>query len=235
MDSPVSTFSSSLPSTPNGKYTHEQALEYIRDLETEYNDFTKVYKNIELELEQELADAALEKTQLQEQLSTKDVQLRDLKLKLEGLSNELNELTGKQQETTSTLKGKLKSNQEKLTTVEILNDTFENNERQIISQLTQLRDANNELLEKTAILENDLMVQREHLIKEKLNRTNDSIVIADLKQQITKLTNELAASQGENQRLRKKVGLQVNNKPPKVSRHTTLPVKTKDPSKYIPG
>lgn len=142
------------------------------ELEQELIDFQESSKELEQALEDELRDLETEKASLAAQVHYRDVRIAELTKRIVELTAEVNQLTAdvtQKEKAHNLLVADLK---QKLVSMEILNDDMVSQDRILESKLRLATQFNNELLEKIAMVENDLELEKQENAKHKLTISN---------------------------------------------------------------
>ncbi|OBA21157.1 hypothetical protein METBIDRAFT_41973 [Metschnikowia bicuspidata var. bicuspidata NRRL YB-4993] len=153
---------------------------YLRmlELELELVEFQESSKDLELALEDELHDLETQKSTLVHQLLSKDKQISMLNSRVISLNSEVTGLLELLVETKSAYEETIADLKHKLVAMEILNDDFLSRDRVVESKLQLANQFNNELLEKLAMVENDLDLERQANAQHKLTISNLSNITA---------------------------------------------------------
>lgn len=169
-----------LPALPR-TLTLDQAMAYIGELELELHEFQLLSKQIEQELEAELQTADTERAELRQQLAARELDLKNTKQKMAGLSSELVRVATASQEATRQLQEQVSQHHTRLVDVETLHDGSEQMVRQLQAQLAELHELNSVLLEKNAELESEVEHTKAQLVKEQLGRANEANEASELR------------------------------------------------------
>lgn len=142
------------------------------ELEQELIEFQESSKELEQALEEELRDLETRNASLTKQLEAKDARIQTLVQNLARLTTELNEqliAAADQNTANETLVAELKH---KLVHMEILNDDMLSQDRVLESKYQLATQFNNELLEKIALVENELELERQTNAQNRLTISN---------------------------------------------------------------
>lgn len=147
---------------------HQRMLE----LEQELIVFQQSSKELEEALEDELTELENKNRMLVSQVTAKDKRLQELTSQLTDANAEVLRLS----ETLKTEKAKLEDEilllKQKLVAMEILNDDMDMNDRILENNLQLTKQFNNELLEKLALVENDLENEKQINAQQRLRISN---------------------------------------------------------------
>lgn len=169
------------------KWTKDEIVQRVLDLEYELTEFQESSKELEKALEEELQTLEANSDKLSNDLKQRDAKIqqltndnRDLKLQLNLLDDQINNKKLEYETEVRTLK-------QQIVDIEIANDNMESNDRLIQNKLDGLSSFNLELIEKIAMMENDIHLERKSNIEKDLFIINYENTISDLKNQIVKL------------------------------------------------
>lgn len=142
------------------------------ELELELVEFQESSKDLEQALEDELHDLEAQKSLLTDQLRSKEKLIFTLNGKVQSLNNEVAELLNLLIDDKSAYEKVIADLKHKLVAMEILNDDYLSRDRVVDSKLQLANQFNNELLEKLAMVENDLDLERQTNAHLKLTLSN---------------------------------------------------------------
>ncbi|SGZ51044.1 CIC11C00000004370 [Sungouiella intermedia] len=151
---------------------NDDVVRRMRELEQELLEFQESSKELEQALEEELQQLETQNRKLSQQIVTKDAKIADLNAKVVDLSAEVNTLTLQlvdYKQSNEQIISKLKL---QLVAVEILNEDMVSHDRVLEHKLKLSQQFNNELLEKLALVENDLEIERDINAKHSLTISN---------------------------------------------------------------
>lgn len=151
---------------------NDDVFSRMRELEQELLDFQESSKELEQALEEELQQLETQNSKLSKQVLAKDNKISELNVKMVNLTAEINSLTlelGECKKTNEQIISKLKL---QLVAVEILNEDMVSHDRVLEHKLKLAQQFNNELLEKLALVENDLEIERDINAKHTLTISN---------------------------------------------------------------
>lgn len=162
------------------------------ELEEMLDEFQESSKELEKALEEELQLEEQKSQQLIETIKFKDQQIYQTKQQNLKLQQDLNEAESNLNSKIKNYEDQLTSLKQSIVSVEICNDDFESNDRVLTNKLELANQFNNDLLEKLAITENDLELERKSNLESKLYITNYQNTIQDLKDQIVTLEEKIS-------------------------------------------
>lgn len=142
------------------------------ELEQELIEFQESSKELEQALEEELQQLEEQNYTLAVQAQTKDAKIIDLNKKVVELTAEINTLTRELDEAKKSHGQVTRKLQQQLVAMEILNEDMVSQDRVLEHKLKLAQQFNNELLEKLALVENDLELERDMNAKYKLTISN---------------------------------------------------------------
>ncbi|ODV67430.1 hypothetical protein HYPBUDRAFT_121726, partial [Hyphopichia burtonii NRRL Y-1933] len=151
------------------------------ELEQMLNDFQESSKDLEKALEDELTIQEETNEKLIQTIKLKDYDIKKEKVKNLNLNNELNKVQNDVISQKKHYEEQINNLKSSLVSIEISNDYMESNDRVLQSKLEYSNQFNNELLEKLAIIENDLELEKNKNIENQLLKTNYENKIKDLK------------------------------------------------------
>lgn len=161
------------------------------ELEEMLTEFQESSKDLEKALEEELIAEEQQNKKLTNTLQAKDKLLQQVKEENQQINGELidtqNELISK----TKAYEEQLNALRQQLISVEINNDYMESNDRVLSNKLDLANQFNNELLEKLAITENDLEIEKKLNSGLSLHVTNYENEIQQLSDRIKELESRL--------------------------------------------
>ncbi|CCE85917.1 Piso0_005557 [Millerozyma farinosa CBS 7064] len=179
----------------------EDIIIRVLELEKELQDFQESSKELEQALEEELADLEETKKDLEVKLETKTKQLDESTRREQELRSELLQLNESFNKQSTDYKNEILCLKERLVTTEISNDNMIEIERLLNYKVEMSDQTSNELLERVALLENDLERERSISMQRQLNLTNSENkvtelngVIAELESRIRSLENAYAGN-----------------------------------------
>ncbi|KAI5951072.1 hypothetical protein KGF54_004146 [Candida jiufengensis] len=167
--------------------TKDELIEKILESETILNEFQESSKELEKALEQELQDLELSNQNLQ-------TQNRNLKNQNNSII-QTNSENGKQidnlQEILRNKSEEIHTLRQQIVKIEITNDSMENQDRIIQNALNLQKNFNNDLLEKIAILEDEIDRSRKQNFEKQLYITNYQSQIKELNSKIENLESKI--------------------------------------------
>lgn len=162
------------------------------ELEQMLTDFQESSKDLEKALEDELTIQEETNEKLIQTIKLKDYDIKKEKVKNLNLNNELNKVQNDVISQKKHYEEQINNLKSSLVSIEISNDYMESNDRVLQSKLEYSNQFNNELLEKLAIIENDLELEKNKNIENQLLKTNYENKIKDLKNQKAFLESRLS-------------------------------------------
>lgn len=132
----------------------------LRELEQELVEFQQSSRELEQALEAELALLETENAALAQALAAKDAKIRALALRVSALNAEVARLAAALAAQKKDSDAQIAQLRRGIVSMEISNEHIATQDRVANSKLALATQLNNELLEKVAILENDLEVER---------------------------------------------------------------------------
>lgn len=179
----------------------EDIIARVLELEKELQDFQESSKELEQALEEELADLEETKKDLEVKLDNKTKQLDESTRREQDLRSELLQLNESFSKHSADYKHEILRLKERLVNTEISNDNMLEIERLLSHKVEMSDQTSNELLERVALLENDLERERSVSMQRQLNLTNSENkvtelngVIAELELRIKSLENAYAGN-----------------------------------------
>lgn len=172
--------------------SREDLIEKVLELEGVLNEFQESSKELEQALEEELQGFEKTNNKLQRNLEACNDELSRAKAKIVSLTSELNH---SHEYSTSKLResdDKITALKQQLVSVEIANDSMENNDRMISDKLELANQFNNELLEKLALVENDLERERKSGVEKQLYISNYQNEVRELTRRLSNLEGPAA-------------------------------------------
>lgn len=142
------------------------------ELEQELIEFQESSKELEQALEEELRDLETRNTSLTTQLEAKDTKIQALAQTVARLTTEINEQLAVAAEKTAASETLVAELKHKLVHMEILNDDMLSHDRILDSKYQLAIQFNNELLEKIALVENELELERQANAQNRLTISN---------------------------------------------------------------
>lgn len=177
------------------RLTKAEIVQRMLDLEAELNEFQASSRDLEQALEDELQALELRNAALLQALSTKEEQLAAATKQNQALVLEIDDLNGALAKKTRAQDDELRRLQLQLVLVEISNDAMELHDRVLSSRLEVATQFNNELLEKLALVENDLELERRLALEARLHISNYQNNVRELTNKVTALEARLQASE----------------------------------------
>lgn len=171
--------------------SEEKLVQRVIELESELNEFQESSKELEQALEEELQGLENENSALREALGVSKEQLQISKVTISNLNKEMSDLNETVITKTQEYEKQISSLKQKLVSVEIVNDDMEENDRMLCNKLELAGQFNNELLEKIAIIENDIHRERQTNSQKQLHITNFEITIKELNDKVSSLETKL--------------------------------------------
>lgn len=144
----------------------------VHELERELLEFQESSKELEQALEEELQQLEEQNATLAAQSQAKDAKITELNGKVVSLSSEINKLTVDFDEIRRTSDHTISKLKQQLVAIEILNDDMASQDRVLEQKLVLAQQFNNELLEKLALVENDLELERDVNAQQRLAMSN---------------------------------------------------------------
>lgn len=144
----------------------------IRDLEHELLEFQESSKELEQALEDELQQLETQNSSFIKQINEKNTKITELNMKVVDLTAEINTLTLQLEECKKSNQQTISRLKKQLVAVEILNEDMVSQDRILEHKLKLAQQFNNELLEKLALVENDLEIERDINAKHTLTISN---------------------------------------------------------------
>lgn len=193
-----------------------QAIDRVRELESEFSDFQQQSKELEDFMESELQSTTVKLKRMQSILQKRENETAMLKSKVTDLNRQMQVICdGK-----SKGPADLTSMSKHVVDLEILNDSLQTNLREKTSQLENEVDKSNSYLERIAMLDNEIGLREEKLKECRLENRD--------------LESKLSGKDDENQQLRHKIEalkqlleVAVNKSTMHVSKYRTPPVSQK--------
>lgn len=156
----------------------DNVRERMLELELELAEFQDSSKELEQALEEELHKLEIQNQVLASQNQVKDTKISVLQKKVVELTSEVNSLSNKLTDERNLHEKSLHDLRQKLVATEISNDSMKSYDRVLESKFEIANQMNNELLEKLAMVENDLDLERKKTASQQL-------LISNLKNQET--------------------------------------------------
>ncbi|CAH6719181.1 hypothetical protein CLIB1444_02S02740 [[Candida] jaroonii] len=192
------------PSTPKHNksdlyhWSKDEIVQRVLELEEELVDFQGYSKELEEALEEELKQLELDNKKLTSVKKENEATIKIQSTKIKELTRQLRDQEETYNEDKLKNEAEVRSLKQKLVDIEIINDNMESNDRVISQKLELSNQFNNELIEKIALLENDLYMERKANNEKDLFISNYQNTINDLKQQVDENTNtDINTSIGE--------------------------------------
>lgn len=172
-------------------WTKDEIVQRVLELEDELSEFQESSKELEKALEDELQTLEATNHKLTGKINERDDQLRQLLLENRRLKLQLNSMNDQVNNKKLEYETEVRNLKQQLVEVEIANDNMESNDRFIQNKLDHLSSFNLELIEKIALLENDLHLEKKSNIEKDLFIINYENTITDLNNKIKGLnTND---------------------------------------------
>lgn len=172
--------------------THKEALQRVKDVELELRTFCESSRELEEELELQLEDVLKERdsllVELRENTSLVAV-LEDEKAHLQRELGESIEQSRKQNELTEK---EINSLKQRVVDTEVINDSLEQSQRALESRVQVLEEECGVAIEKSALLENDLFVQGNEILTQRLTISNQESTICELREKLDRFTHGIA-------------------------------------------
>lgn len=176
------------PLTPKLKHIYQwskdEIVKRVLELEDELMEFQESSRELEKALEEELQTLEQTNEMLLKQDKTKSQTIKDLNDKIKSLKRQMNQMSDNYNHDKIKLENEIRAAKQRVVDIEITNDTMELKDRLISNKLEGLNLFNMELLEKVALLENDLHLERKRNNEKDLHIMNYKNRIIDLKAQI---------------------------------------------------
>lgn len=151
---------------------NDDVFRRMRELEQELLEFQESSKELEQALEEELQQLETQNSKLSNQVLAKDTKISELNGKIVNLTAEINSLTSELGECKKRNEQTISKLKLQLVAVEILNEDMVSHDRVLEHKLKLAQQFNNELLEKLALVENDLEIERDINAKHTLTISN---------------------------------------------------------------
>ncbi|ABN67493.2 predicted protein [Scheffersomyces stipitis CBS 6054] len=216
-----------------GELSREELIERVVELETVLSEFQESSKELEQLLEEELQDLERANTTLQSTLDKTNEQLLKSNSRIVELTRELNESQEKAAEKAREQEHRLSEIQQQLVTVEISNDSMESNDRILTNKLDLANQLNNVLLEKLALIENDLEREKKAGIEKRLYISNYQNQVKDLQKTIEILEKKTTADVPEADTSLISIGAVLKEGPP--DENSSAPISTIKKSNSLQG
>ncbi|EGV62453.1 hypothetical protein CANTEDRAFT_131795 [Yamadazyma tenuis ATCC 10573] len=165
-------------------WSKDEIVNRVLELEHELQEFQDSSKDLEKALEDELQNLEEENARVSKDDAIKTETIKELNLKIKSLKTEINELNDKHNDEKRAFETEIMAMKQQLVEVEITNDNMESKDRLISNKLESLNSFNMELLEKIALLENDLYLEKKINTEKNLHIINYENTISDLKGKI---------------------------------------------------
>ncbi|GEQ70005.1 hypothetical protein JCM33374_g3681 [Metschnikowia sp. JCM 33374] len=150
----------------------EKVYQRMLELESELIEFQESSKDLEQALEAELQELEAQRSSLITQLKSKDKMISTLNARVIALNAEVTDLSNIVVENKATYEKTTADLKHKLVAMEISNDDILSRDRVVEDKLHLSNQFNNELLEKLAMVENDLDLERQANAQHKLTISN---------------------------------------------------------------
>ncbi|OXM77478.1 hypothetical protein C364_05040 [Cryptococcus neoformans Bt63] len=183
------TFDSPEEEIAHYREKYRQALDMLTDTRTELEEFQQSSKELEDEMEQELAANDKQRTDLRERIKRLDAEKEEWRTKHIALQKMYSSTTSAMQREMDNLRSERDRTLVALRDLEMGNDELERNERVAVSSLLDLESKYNRAIEEKTLLEQDL-AQKDELeaetqrLKDELREANEEISI--LKDQLAR-------------------------------------------------
>ncbi|KAM9920575.1 hypothetical protein OXX59_007115 [Metschnikowia pulcherrima] len=162
--------SDALPTMNNAEF--EKVYRRMIELEHELVEFQDSSKDLEQALEDELHDLETQKSSLTSQLQNKDKVIATLNARVISLNTEVADISNTLADYKAASEKTIADLKHKLVAMEISNDDYLSRDRVVESKLQLANQFNNELLEKLAMVENDLDLERQANAQYRLTLSN---------------------------------------------------------------
>lgn len=176
--------------------SRDELIQRILESEVALTEFQESSRDLEKALEDELHDLESNNTNMQKQINELKKQLENSRRHNKELSNEIDSL----QEHIHKNDKEIAQLRQTLVNVEITNDTMENQDRIMTSKYEVQQSLNNQLLEKLAILEDELDRTKKANMEQGLHVANYKIQIKDLQTKIDTIEQRLKQEQEQKQK-----------------------------------
>ncbi|RLV91657.1 AP-1 accessory protein LAA1 [Spathaspora sp. JA1] len=167
-----------------GELSKDELISKVLELESILNDFQQSSKDLERALEDELQELETKNASLVRDLNKLQQVYLDAKQKNVKLNSEINELSSTNRDKIMKLESEITQLQLKLVKIEIVNDSMESNDRILLNKYEISQQFNNELLEKIALLEDEVDRSKKQNIEQQLYITNYQNQLNELNQQV---------------------------------------------------
>lgn len=167
--------------------SREEIVRRVLELEQDLEEFQESSKELESALEEELNTLEADKERLSKEVNIKNTNIKHLNSVIKSLKTEINQLNDKYNDEKMKADNEIRTLKQKLVEIEIMNDNMESNDRLISNKLESLNQFNMELIEKMALLENDLHLEKKQNTEKNLHIINYENTINDLKNRIALL------------------------------------------------
>lgn len=167
-----------------------ELVDRVQQLELELLEFQESSKELELALEDELArmeayTASLEHDLevTQQDLATSRAREQQLERQLEAAEEAIRQQNRQNEERVLGLT-------QRLVAIEVVNESMELNDRMHAARMEVVQQMNNDLLERVALLDDEVHRQRDVAVQNRLHMSNQENTILELSQTVTELQQE---------------------------------------------
>lgn len=154
------------------RWDNEQVVQRVLELEQELFEYQESSRDLETALEEELKQLELDNARLLATNNTQAQTINQLKNDIKGLKRLVSQKDDTIQDWHTKYDTDMFALKQKIVDIEITNDTMESNDRILQQKITFLTQFNGELLEKIAILENDLHLEKTNNNENRLKLSN---------------------------------------------------------------
>lgn len=175
----------------------EEIVRRVLELEQDLEEFQESSKELESALEEELNTLEADKERLSKEVNIKNTNIKHLNSVIKSLKTEINQLNDKYNDQRMKSDNEIRSLKQRLVEIEIMNDNMESNDRLISNKLDSLNQFNMELIEKMAILENDLHLEKKQNTEKNLHIINYENTINDLKNRVALLESRQSGEESD--------------------------------------
>lgn len=166
--------------------SRDELVAKVLELESVLTEFQESSRELELALEDELVNLEEKVSTLESRCTALDAQAAKDRLRAQDLTQELEAAYERHREKSSEWDQSRSRLMQQLVQVEIANDTMENKDRARQTQLSTNHQLVNELLEKLAMVEHDLELER-------ANSASNKLYTANYQNEVRELTEKLSA------------------------------------------
>ena len=164
-----------------------ELTERVEQLELELVEFQESSKELELALEDELSRLENSNSILQQQLKKANDEINAGKAREKALAQQILEAQEASRAQKRENEEKINQLTKRLVAIEVANESMELNDRIYASKIELAQQMNNDLLERIALLEDEVQRERELVIQKNLLISNYENSVAELQQTISKL------------------------------------------------